>query len=175
MGPGVKHLLLSVVEGLGPVVGRSRRSVLSPVEGEGAAAEALVEALEASSRFRRDGRLGRIFHPGKVSYRELSATNSLHVIVGEGRLSAHVDDICPLRLAPDGSARYSWLPVFRHNIAGFLADLGRRLQGRGGEERCNLVCEAVWVDDEGIAGLMAAAAGGGGPGPAAAPCGHDHP
>jgi len=136
--------------------------VLSPVEG--AAAEALVEALEASSRFRRDGRLGRIFHPGKVSYRELSAANSLHVIIiGGGRLSAHVDDVCPLRLAPDGSARYSWLPVFRHNISGFLADLGRRLHGHHGEERCNLVCEAVWVDDEGIVGLVAAA--GGAPGP----------
>jgi len=153
------------------LVGRNQRPVLDPVEPGGSAAEALVEALEASSRFRRDGRLGRIFHPGKVSYRELSPTNSLHVIVSGGRLSAHVDDICPLRLEPDGSARYSWLPVFRHNVAGFLADLGRRLQGRRGEERCNLVCEAVWVDDEGIAGLVAAV---GGQGPEAVPCGHDH-
>ena len=175
MGRHVEHLLSSARHRVVSVMGRNQRPVLDPVEPGGSAAEALVEALEASSRFRRDGRLGRIFHPGKVSYRELSATNSLHVIVGEGRLSAHVDDICPLRLAPDGSARYSWIPVFRHNMSGFLADLGRRLQGRHGEERCNLVCEAVWVDDEGIAGLMAAAAGGGGPGPAAAPCGHDHP
>ena len=163
MGRYVEQFLSSARKRVVSVMGRDQRPVLDPVEPGGAAADALIETLEASSRFRRDGRLGRIFHPGKVSYRELSPTNSLHVIVGGGRLSAHVDDICPLRLAPDGSARYSWLPVFRHNISGFLADLGRRLQGRHGEERCNLVCEAVWVDDEGIAGLVAAA-GGAGPG-----------
>lgn len=121
------------------------------------AAASLISALEASTRFRRDGRLGRIFHPGKVSYREVSPTNSLHVVVGGGRVSAHVDDVSPLRCNPDGTAGYSWVPVFRHNVAGMVADIGRRLSGVAGQERCNLTCEAVWVDDEGIADLVAAA------------------
>ena len=120
-------------------------------------ATSLIRALEASTRFRRDGRLGRIFHPGKVYYREVSATNSLHVILGGGRVSAHVDDVSPLRCRSDGTAGYSWSPVLRHNLAGMLADVGRRLKGVRGQERCNLTCEAVWVDDEGIAGLIAAA------------------
>lgn len=89
--------------------------------------------------------MGRIFHPRKIS--------------------AHVDEVCPLRSNDDGSAHYSWAPVTRHNAAGMVADLGRRLRGLHGQERCNLVCEAVWVDDEGIADLVAAA---GGSGPASA-------
>ncbi|CAA9267437.1 MAG: hypothetical protein AVDCRST_MAG76-3158 [uncultured Acidimicrobiales bacterium] len=135
---------------------RTRRTVLSPIQQDGAEAASLVEALEASPRFRRDGPMGRIFHPGKISYRELSPTNSLHVLVGGGRISAHVDDVCPLRSEADGSAHYSWAPVIRHNAAGMVADLGRRLRGLHGQERCNLVCESVWVDEEGISDLVAA-------------------
>lgn len=146
--------------------GRGRRPILPPVERSEKAASSLIEALEASDRFRRDGPIGRIFHPSKTSYREIVPTNSLHVLVGGGRVSAHVDDVCPLRCDPDGSASYSWLPVIRHNVAGMVADLGRRLRGVHGQERCNLECEAVWVDDEGIADLVTAA--GGSP-PAAAP------
>ena len=142
---------------LARLLGRERRPVLSPVDEGGEAARTLVDALESSTRFRRDGRLGRVFHPGKVSYREVSPTNSLHVIVGGGRVSAHVDDVSPLRCNPDGSAHYSWLPVIRHNVAGMVADVGRRVRGVHGQERCNLTCETVWVDDEGIAGLVAAA------------------
>ena len=139
------------------LLARTRRAVLSPIQQDGADAMSLVQALEASPRFRRDGPMGRIFHPGKISYRELSPTNSLHVLVGGGGVSAHVDDVCPLRCADDGSAHYSWTPVIRHNAAGMVADLGRRLRGLHGQERCNLVCESVWVDDDGIADLVAAA------------------
>ena len=142
---------------LGRLASRRRREVLPPVEEGGEAAQTLVVALEASDRFRRDGRFGRIFHPGKVSYREVSPKNSLHVVIGDGRVSAHVDDISPLRCNPDGSAHYSWVPVLRHNVAGLLADLGRRLEGSHGSQRCNLECEAVWVDDEGISDLVRAA------------------
>ena len=154
------------------LLSRCRETVLPPVEEDGEAAAKLIEALDASTRFRRDGRLGRIFHPGKVSYRELSPTNSLHVIVGGGRISAHLDDVSPLRCNPDGSAHYSWVPVVRHNIAGMLADAGRRSRGLHGQERCNLECETVWVDDQGIAGLVAAA---GSPPPAQTCCDDDHP
>ena len=163
---------ISEDDGLGPLGAGRRRPVLSPVDEEDEAAKSLIGALEASSRFRRDGRFGRIFHPGKVSYREVSPTNSLHVIVGGGRVSAHIDDVSPLRCAPDGSARYSWLPVLRHNLAGMLADVGRRVQGSHGHQRCNLTCESVWVDEEGISGLVEAA--GSRPSGAAA-CHQDQP
>ncbi len=156
---------------VGRLLARWRQTALPPVQEDGEAAPKLIEALEASTRFRRDGRLGRIFHPGKVSYREVSPTNSLHVIVGGGRISAHVDDVSPLRCASDGSARYSWVPVVRHNIAGMAADAGRRVRGLHGQERCNLECETVWVDDEGIAGLIAAA---GSPSPCPTGCAADH-
>ncbi len=144
---------------IGLLLTRNRHQVLQTVQDDGGAATSLIEALEASDRFRRDGRLGRIFHPGKVSYREISPTNSLHVLVVRGRISAHVDDVCPLRCNPDGSASYSWAPVIRHNVAGLMADLNRRVRGLHGQQRCNLVCETVWVDDEGIADLVAEAAG----------------
>jgi len=163
----MKRLPSAVWRRLRRLVSRCGHPVLAPADGTSEAAASLVAALEASSRFHRDGPLGRIFHPGKVSYRELSLTNSLHVVVGGGRLSAHVDDVCPLRCRPDGSAHYAWLPVVRHNVVGLVADLGRRLHGDHGQERCNLVCEAVWVDDEGIADLMAAA---GSPTPASGGC-----
>ena len=139
------------------LLARTRRPVLSPIPRDGLEASTLIDALESSDRFRRDGRLGRIFHPGKISYREVAPTNSLHVLVGGGRVSAHVDDVSPLRCEPDGSSRYSWVPVLRHNVAGMAADFGRRLHGVHGQQRCNLVCETVWVDGEGIAELVASA------------------
>ena len=145
--------------GLGVLPSLHRRQVLQAVQDDGGAAKSLIKALEASDRFRRDNGLGRIFHPGKVSYREVSPTNSLHVILGRKRISAHVDDVCPLRCNPDGTASYSWAPVIRHNVAGLVADINRRVRGLHGQQRCNLVCETVWVDDEDIAGLVAEAAG----------------
>jgi len=108
----------------------------------------LIRALEASDRFQRDTRLGAIFHPGKVSYRETSPTNSLHILIDGNHVSAHVDEVSPLRCSTDGSAHYAWGPVIVHNMAGLFADLGRRLRGRHGEQRCGLECEVVWVDDE---------------------------
>ncbi len=114
----------------------------------------LIRALDASERFHRDSRLGSIFHPGKVSYRETSPTNSLHILIDGNHVSAHVDEVSPLKCNPDGSARYAWGPVVAHNLAGLLADLGRRVRGRHGEQRCGLECELVWVDDE-FAGLVA--------------------
>jgi hypothetical protein len=108
----------------------------------------LIRALDSSERFQRDTRLGGIFHPGKVSYRETSRTNSLHILIHGNQVSAHVDEVSPLKCNPDGSARYAWGPVVVHNLAGLLADLGRRIRGRHGEQRCGLECELVWVDDE---------------------------
>jgi len=108
----------------------------------------LLRALEASDQFRRDSALGGIFHHGKISFREVSLTDSLHVIIDGNKVSAHVDAHSPLRIAPDGSARYAWSRVVIHNAYGFAGEVARRITGRHGEQRCNLTCEVEWVDDE---------------------------
>ena len=109
--------------------------------------QALARALDADDRFRRDTGLGDIYHRGQVSFRERSATDSLHIVIQESRVSAHVDRISPLKVRPDGSARYSVSRVVAHNVSGVHRDLVRRLPGQKGREHCSLECEVVWVDD----------------------------
>jgi len=116
--------------------------------GEPTATLDLRHALEGDQRFRRDSRLGAILHPGKISFREISATNSLHVLIERDRVSAHVDEISPLVIRPDGSCRYSWGRVVAHNLVVVLTDFGRRLRGHAGRQRCNLRCQAEWVQDD---------------------------
>lgn len=108
----------------------------------------LVKALEADPRFHRDTVLGGIFHPGKTSYREISPLASLHVLIDGDRVSAHVDEVSPLLVRPDGSSRYAWGPVLAHNVLVMMGDLARRLRGRHGEQRCNLRCQVEWVDED---------------------------
>lgn len=93
---------------------------------------ALVEELEASGRFRRDTRLGSLFHRGQVSLREVSPANSLHITVGQGnRVSAHVDRYSPLATSqPEHGARYALHRIAAHNIAGVAGDLARLIPGR---------------------------------------------
>ena len=107
--------------------------------------EALVRELEATGRFRRDGPMGRLFHPGKISLREVSATHSLHITLGEGnRVSAHVDRYSPLAPSqPEDGCRYSLPRIAAHNLAGIAGDL-RRLAKPG--RRRSTGCSAA---DEG--------------------------
>jgi len=114
----------------------------------------LIRTLESSDQFRRDGPIGSIFHPGTISFRELTPRDSLHIIIKGNHVSAHVDEFCPLRCKPGESAVYSWALVVAHNLVGLAADIGRRLRGMHGHQRCNLGCEMVWVEDE-IDGLEA--------------------
>ncbi len=108
----------------------------------------LLKALEANGRFRRDSVMGGIFHPGKLSYREISPTDSLHILIEGDKVSAHVDEISPLRLRADGSSRYAWGRVVAHNLLVVLGDAARRLRGLHGAQRCNLHCQAEWFDDD---------------------------
>jgi len=89
--------------------------------------EALVRELEATGRFRRDSPLGRLFHRGKISLREVSATHSLHITLGDGnRVSAHVDRYSPLAPSqPEDGCRYSLARIAAHNLAGIAGDLRR--------------------------------------------------
>ncbi|MEO7836883.1 MAG: HAD-IB family hydrolase [Acidimicrobiales bacterium] len=94
--------------------------------------DALVRELEQSGRFRRDTRLGAIFHPGQISLREVAPLNSLHISIGEGkRVSAHIDRYSPLSSnQPEGRCRYSLPRIAAHNVAGIVADVFRLLPGR---------------------------------------------
>ena len=112
--------------------------------------EGLIRALDANDRFHRDGRLSGIFHPGRISYREIKPRDSLHIVLDGSRVSAHMDEVCPLQLTPDGGADFSLPRVIAHNVRGAMGDLNRILHGRHGEQRCNLGCEVVWVDDDQI-------------------------
>lgn len=109
---------------------------------------ALFRALERSARFRRDTRLGGIFHSGKISFRELAPTDCLHIVIDGNRVSAHVDEISPLDFGQDASVRYSLGRVLVHNLSGARSELIRRLAGTSGAQRCHMACDVVWVDDD---------------------------
>jgi hypothetical protein len=105
----------------------------------------LFEHLDVRGRFHRDGRLGRVFHRGMVSLRENVAINSLHVVVDDNRVAAHVDRVSPLTKRSDGRSGYSVRQAVVHNLAGMVADLAWLLRGRQGDHRCELNCE--WVSN----------------------------
>lgn len=107
----------------------------------------LQRALEVAG-FRRDSKLGGILHAGKVSFREVSPHDSLHVVIDGNQVSAHVDRISPLHSRRRGRRRYSWTRVVAHNVAVLTDDISRRIRGLHGHNRCELDCEVVWVDDE---------------------------
>jgi hypothetical protein len=133
----------TVLDRLGRTVHDGGDADLSPTE-----QPALIGALEASDRFHRDSGLGNLFHSGKISFRELTVRDSLHIIIEGKRVSAHLDEISPLQRRSDGSIGYSVFRVLAHNVSGACADLARRLRGAHGQQRCNLECEVVWIDDD---------------------------
>ena len=105
---------------------------------------ALFHHLESSLRFHRDSGVGRMFHPGRVSFRETRSKDSLHVVIDGNHLTAHVDRVAPLRLRPNRPSRYSLRTAAAHNVAGMAQDLFRMLMGREGDHRSELDCEWVW-------------------------------
>ena len=105
--------------------------------------EPLAAALDADDRFHRDTGLGRIYHPGKLSYRELSPTDSLHIVIDGDHLSAHVDRVSPLKCRRDGSIGYSWTRVLFHNVAGVGGHLARYVDRRPRSRRCDIQYELV--------------------------------
>lgn len=111
---------------------------------------ALIAALEITEELQRDRRIGRIFHPGKLSFRERRPGNSLHISVEENLLLAHVDLVSPLKLEADRGSRYSLLRIASHNFTGMAGDVVRLLRGRQGDHRCEIDCEwSPTGDDEG--------------------------
>ena len=105
---------------------------------------ALLRHLVASGRFHQDSGFGRIFHPGKASFRENLPTDSLHVLVEGDRLAAHVDRVSPLGIRPEGPSRYSLRRAAAHNVAWAVEDAVRVLRGRQGDHRSRLDCQWMW-------------------------------
>jgi GNAT superfamily N-acetyltransferase len=108
---------------------------------------ALLRHLDVSGHFHRDGRMGRIYHAGMVSLREDVPTDSLHVSVDGNRVTAHVDEVSPLAVDPDGPSRYSVPRAVAHNLSGMARDLVLLVRGRQGDHRCELDCE--WITAQG--------------------------
>ena len=109
----------------------------------------LFAALDATGRFFRDTAIGRIFHPGALSFREISANDSLHVAVLPGnRVSVHVDRVSPLLVGRDGRCRYSLVRALLHNLACAVETVVGLVLRRPCRPRCQLDCEIVWVPDE---------------------------
>lgn len=105
--------------------------------------------LEATGRYHRDSRLGRVFHPGTVSFREISQNDSMHIAVTpENRVSVHVDRVSPLSTRAGDRSRYSLLRVLRHNVTHGIDSSVRLWRRRPGDHRCELDCEIVAVEGD---------------------------
>jgi NRPS condensation-like uncharacterized protein len=104
---------------------------------------AFFRRLASSGRFHRDSGFGRIYHPGSLSLRENSRTDSLHVVISGDHISAHVD-----RVSPMGTVRYSVSRTALHNVVGAAQDVVRLLRGRKGDHRSHLDCQWMWDGDE---------------------------
>lgn len=104
---------------------------------------AYFRRLVSSGRFHTDSGLGRIYHPGSVSLRENTKADSLHVVIHDDHISAHVDKVSPL-----GGAGYSIQQAALHNVVGAAQDVVRLLRGRKGDHRSHLDCAWVWDGHE---------------------------
>ncbi|MGH9224674.1 MAG: hypothetical protein ACRD2W_13055 [Acidimicrobiales bacterium] len=117
-------------------------------------ARPLFQELESSGRFHRDSRLGRLFHPGTVSYREISEIDSVHLsVTSENRVSVHVDRVSPLLVSKGGQARYSLCRAVAHNATVLAEVVCRLVRRQPSVHRCHLDCEIVWVPDDDLDGF----------------------
>ena len=107
----------------------------------------LIREFENNGRFHKDTGLGRIFHPGKVSFREKKPTDALHVLIEGSRVSAHIDKHSPLALRNERPG-YSVLGVAAHNLSGMAQDAARFLTGRLRRHRYELECQTVTSEGE---------------------------
>ncbi|MDQ4131691.1 MAG: DUF1059 domain-containing protein [Actinomycetota bacterium] len=100
--------------------------------------------LDGRAPFHRDTALGRIFHPGTVSYREITANDSLHITVSpENRVSVHVDRLSPLAVRPGRPCRYSFLRAVAHNVVHVVETFALVRHRRQGQHRCELDCSVA--------------------------------
>lgn len=122
-----------------------RRSKPSATAGQTAG---LFRDLEARGQLRRDTGIGRIYHPGAVSYREAVPENALHVIVRGDHVAAHIDRVSPIEFPKERPARYSIWRTAVHNLAGMAEGTVRALGARRLKSRCGPAGEWVEVDHD---------------------------
>ncbi len=129
-----------------PAVGRTRPGT----EFDSSDPDELVRRLDASDCFCRDAKVGRLYHPKEVSFRELTSRDSLHVTFRRDRtVSTHIDRHSPLaRRQTGGKCRYSPLRIVAHNVTGALNDLLRLAIGRRPNTADHLVDQLV--DDHAV-------------------------
>ena len=105
--------------------------------------------LERSGRFHRDNALGRIFHPGTRSFREIASTDSLHIAVThDNQVSVHIDRVSPLMIRAGRPCRYSILRAVAHNLSVVAEGAVRLVRRERGVHACHLDCSIVWVPDD---------------------------
>ena len=106
----------------------------------------LFTELDGRPPFHRDTALGRIFHPGTVSYREMRTNDSLHITVSpQNRVSVHVDRLSPLAVRPGRPCRYSLLRAVAHNVVHVAEAVALLCRRRPLPHRCELDCAVVTV------------------------------
>ncbi len=107
----------------------------------------LFQNLAADGRFRRDSRWGRVLHPRTVSYREARATDSVHLVVNDDKVSVHIDRFSPLAVQGATSwRRYAPLRMLAHGLVDVVGEATSVLRGQHAHH--DLLCERVWVDDD---------------------------
>ena len=117
----------------------------------------LVTHLDGNRRFFRDRAIGRLFHPNTRSYREVSSTDSVHLVVeADHRVSVHVDRVSPLLVRRGRECRYSLVRAVAHNVCVGGEAIARLVRRQHGHQTCHLDCEIVWVPDDEPAGTTAA-------------------
>jgi predicted small metal-binding protein len=103
----------------------------------------LFADLDRTGPFHRDSAVGRIFHPGTASFREITPNDSLHIAVSpDNHVTVHVDRLSPLAIRPGGDCGYSVVRAVAHNVVHLVEAAARRCRGRGTGHRCELECEA---------------------------------
>ena len=120
----------------------------------------VFHGLDGDGRFYRDNGIGRLLHPGMISYREAVPENSLHVLVDGDRVTAHIDRFSPVGRTVDGSGAYPLWRVVVHNACAICKEVVRLAGGKMGDGRCEPSCQWVQVDDALVAKLVNGPAGG---------------
>jgi NRPS condensation-like uncharacterized protein len=111
---------------------------------------ALFQNLAADGRFRRDSWWGGVLHPRTVSYREARATDSVHLVISDDRVSVHIDRFSPLAVQGGRSwRRYAPLRMLVHAVVDVAGEASSLVRGRH-EHLHDLTCERVWVDDDAV-------------------------
>jgi len=114
-----------------------------PLRRQNVADGEVFRTLDESGRFHRDTRVGRLFHPGKVTFREIRPTDSVHItLADDNRFSVHVDRVSPLSTG-SGRSRYSLSRAVGHNFVHAGEAFARCLRRSGGKQRCHLDCGVV--------------------------------